>query len=119
MVKVPIFMSTGHLHPFLCSEDGEGGLHRNVSKAIRLQIPKEFSTQNGDIFHLSLILKFTSLLYALLEFILEITSSSSVCSLLKLYVILFERRIIILVVSTTLNCLVCLLTYLIRELSPS
>lgn len=64
MVNLAIFASTGHPYPFLYPEGVGSGLLRKVSQTIRRQILKKCSTQNGGVFHLSLILKFTSLLYA-------------------------------------------------------
>jgi hypothetical protein len=85
-------------------------LLRNYSEIIRRQILKKCSTQNVGVLHLSLILKFTSLLYTLLEFILEIFRAEVYTlelSPVKLYVIRFEGNMIIRVVSTVFNWLFC------------
>lgn len=81
-------------------------LLRKLSETIGRQILKKCSTQNGGVFHLSLILKFTSLLYALLEFILEIYRAQLYTLQLppvKLYVIHFKESLIIRVGSTVFN----------------
>jgi hypothetical protein len=111
MVKVAIFMSTGQLYQFLYSEDVGSGLRRNVSETIRSQILKNCSTQNWGVFNLSLIYKFASLLYALLEFILEIFRPQVYTLQLtpvKLYVIRCEGNKVIRVVSAVFVRLFCL-----------
>jgi hypothetical protein len=61
MVKVAIFMSIGHLYPFLYSEDVGSRLFRNVSETIRCQILIKYSTQRMGAY-----LIFLSSLYLLL-----------------------------------------------------